>query len=1659
MKKNVFFLSLFLFLSLKSFSQDFMMQAWYWNYPKVPSGANWINTLNGQASGLNGKFTYMWLPPLAKPASGNNSNGYDPRDLYDYGQYNAGCPWGYRTGLNNLINNYNSFNIKAVADVVYNHRDGGRMENNPAVENWMKNFNGNGSPYPNDRVRCALPLGTGTLNGAGDYYFKFSSASGNTGSYGNKPYRMVMYTNKTPIGNLAPEVEAEPNGGGDCSQPFSTLTLGRPMNCVTDASGCLTDEFKISIAANQFNAADTLYISFTNTGGDFSDHRPYGCWNASRSADVINEVRYQTATNYNSMPSGQGGMNYLNFKPNGVNPTSLQGDWDWMWFFYDLEQSNPNTMTVLKDWTRWNWSNVGIKGFRMDAIKHFPPGSVSEILNDLHTNSMNPGMIVGESFDYNPYALKGWVDQVTGGMTSGAQSAMKVRVFDFALRLALKNACDGFGYDVRNVYSSGVVGAAGGNGFNTVTFVNNHDFRGPGEPVQNDPKLAYAYILTNNTVGVPCVYYPDYYGVSYANAPTVNLQSEINQLIDIHKQHIFGSNQLEYLNQNGSFYLNGSNYISASSGAGPAQTMIYQIKNGVSGRDVIVCINFSGSTLKVDHLINGSGNPQNTVFNDLMGNSAFPQAQVDAQGRIYIELPPRSYSVWLRQSGQPPAPVSLTATNVTNVTCAGGNNGSATVSATGGASGCNYSYLWSNGQSGPTATNLTAGVYSVLAYCGNQNGGYQVTITAPPAITINTPTTVPVSCAGAGSATVSATGGTGAINYAWSNNQIGATVPITTAGVYTVTATDANGCKKTTTANVSGNTTAPTAQITGGGNITCVNASVNLTTPANASFQYKWAGPNGNLPNTTNTITATAGGNYTVTVTNTANSCTKTSSVTVTANTTPPTAQINVSGQINCSNNTATLTNAITGSGYQYAWQSPTGATSASASYTVTTGGTYNLTVTNSQNGCKSVAIPTSVSESKTPPTISVSSPNNVIGCSNPIVTINASATGTGNNFSYTWSGPGITAGSGTPSVAVNAAGTYTVAVKDLNNNCTATKTFAVSNSNTTTVVTATSSAPSVSCANPTVTLNASAINAVSYSWAGPSGFTANTQNPSVGNAGLYTVTATEANGCKGIATVTVQDNKVAPTFNVTGNSGICNNQSTTLGTSNSYTNYIWSNGATTPTISITTAGTYTVSVTGSNGCIGTASKTLSNALQPVVNIPTDTLDCTKKSTVLNITTPSQLATTTWTGPGSFTSNVLSPTFYTPGIYTLVATTTQGCSQSFNATLYQGKDAVAVTIGGITALCAGATSTIIEATPNLGTYLWSTGETTNAINVDTPGSYTVTATNAQGCQGLAAVNVSVGQNPIVTASDVNACQGQTAQLSANVTNVTSNITYTWTDDNNLNAVTQNLAIQNVAPTNVGFYYVTAKNEEGCIGTDTILLNVSPTMNISLSSKQDCNNNAVITTNINGGVPTYQYKWNSNNANANTITVTAPASVVLTVTDNFGCTASSNTLDLKAIVPMKLTTTIKPATTNNDGEIDLTVAGPTGTFTYLWSNGAITEDVKNLAPGTYCVEVIDNNGCKQNDCFVVAKSTVSVKENDLSKSLMVFPNPALDIVTIEVKGNITLQKMQLFDDKGRLLSTFGGEIRQIDMSDYPSAIYFLHCIAKDGSAVKRIVKMD
>ncbi|MEZ4968836.1 MAG: SprB repeat-containing protein [Flavobacteriaceae bacterium] len=447
-----------------------------------------------------------------------------------------------------------------------------------------------------------------------------------------------------------------------------------------------------------------------------------------------------------------------------------------------------------------------------------------------------------------------------------------------------------------------------------------------------------------------------------------------------------------------------------------------------------------------------------------------------------------------------------------NISCFGGSNGSATVTATGGTAG--YAYSWApTGGTAATATGLTAGTYTVTVTDANSCTATQsFTITEPTTLTATPSAQTNVSCNGGanGSATVAVTGGTP--GYTYSGHPLGTAATATglTAGTYTVTVTDANSCTATQSFTIT-EPTALTATPSAQTNVSCnggANGSATVAVTGAPGYTYSWA-PTGGTAATATGLTA---GTYTVMVTD-ANSCTATQSFTITEPTTltaTPSAQTNISCN-GGANGSATV--AVTGGapGYTYSW-APTGGTAATA--TGLTAGTYTVTVTDA-NSCTATQSFTITEPTTLTATPSAQTNVSCNGGANGSATV--AVTGGTPGYTYSWAPTGGTAATATGLTA----GTYTVMVTDANS-CTATQSFTITEP---TALTATPSAQTnVSCnggANGSATVAVTGDTRV-YLFLGTHWGTAATATGLT--AGTYTVTVTDANSCTATQSFTITE-------------------------------------------------------------------------------------------------------------------------------------------------------------------------------------------------------------------------------------------------------------------------------------------------------------------------------------------------------------------------------------------------------------------------------------------------------------------------------------------------------------------------------------------------------
>ncbi len=366
--------------------------------------------------------------------------------------------------------------------------------------------------------------------------------------------------------------------------------------------------------------------------------------------------------------------------------------------------------------------------------------------------------------------------------------------------------------------------------------------------------------------------------------------------------------------------------------------------------------------------------------------------------------------------------------NKTDVLCNGSATGTASVSVSGGTGA--YSYSWSpSGGTGATATGLAAGSYTVTIKDANLCQTTRSFTIGQPAVLTATTSQVNATCSTNGLAAVTVSGGSGSYTYSWSpSGGSSAFATGLTAGNYSVTVTDANGCTLTKTFTItSTNTLTATQSQT---NILCNGANTGTATvvPAGAPgpFTYVWSPSGGSAA----TATGLSAGNYSVTITAT-NGCSIVKNFTITQpnfiTATTSKTDVTCSGG---SNGTATVNPAGGTGAYTYVW-APSGGTGATASGL--SAGTYVVTIKDA-NLCQTTK---SIIITEPNAITAFTSQTNVTCNGGTDGTATVSPTGGTGSYTYSWAPFG---GTGATASGL-AAGTYTVTIKD-GNLCQTTKTF-----------------------------------------------------------------------------------------------------------------------------------------------------------------------------------------------------------------------------------------------------------------------------------------------------------------------------------------------------------------------------------------------------------------------------------------------------------------------------------------------------------------------------------------------------------------------------------------------------------------------------------------
>lgn len=553
------------------------------------------------------------------------------------------------------------------------------------------------------------------------------------------------------------------------------------------------------------------------------------------------------------------------------------------------------------------------------------------------------------------------------------------------------------------------------------------------------------------------------------------------------------------------------------------------------------------------------------------------------------------------------------------------------------------------------------------------------------------------------------------------NNETSYSLVVSSAGQYSLSVTDSNGCSTSDTVQL--NSIVQLADDTA----FCAGNSLTLDA-GNPNASYIWQDGSNNQ-----TFQADTSGTYYVEVTR-SSGCKGYDTTNITVQDLP-----NVSLRTDtafCHGGSVTLN--AGNDGVNYTWQDGSGTNT----YTADTSGNYYVTVTNA-NGCQN-SDSTSITVYPAP---TVDLGNDTSFCTGDSLTLDAGNTG----ISYLWQN-----GDTMQTLTVKQGGQYHVQV---------TNSFGCANSDTINVsVDPLPNKPlnddTIICQSDQITLNAQNTGA-NYMWKDGS----NSQFFTVSDSGLYWVQINSQQGCQVDDSIQV-DTQANPNVDLGTDTSLCNGQSITLNAGD-WTNYTWQNGSAEDSFQVNQAGQYHVQVKDTLGCSGSDTVNVQFTNNPSVNLGQDTAFCHGASLILDAGSWSDY---TWQDGSSNQLFTVSDS----GKYYVQVENTEGCKGS-DTIMVNTKASPSVDLGNDTTICSGEVLTLDAG--SWDGYLWQDGSQSQTFTVTDAGSYHVEVTNQVGCANADTIQVGINPSPQVSLGlDTTICPGSSLTLDAG-----QGTTYQWSD--------------------------------------------------------------------------------------------------------------------------------------------------------------------------------------------------------------------------------------------------------------------------------------
>ena len=863
-------------------------------------------------------------------------------------------------------------------------------------------------------------------------------------------------------------------------------------------------------------------------------------------------------------------------------------------------------------------------------------------------------------------------------------------------------------------------------------------------------------------------------------------------------------------------------------------------------------------------------------------------------------------------------------------------------------------------------------------------------------------------------------GGREPYTYEWTNasGRVVSTdemVAVVEPGAYTVLVTGANGCAASAAVVVHEDNEPPVVEASVSGNLTCADTAVTLSATVSGGrppYATRWSDADGTCVGTALSVIVDEPGDYTLTVTG-ANGCAASAAVVVHEDNEPPVVEASVSGDLTCVDTAVTLSATVSAgrTPYTIAWHDADGiCISTFPSVVVDQPGRYTVTVTGA-NAC-TVSANVVVDEDNQPPIVEAKV-DGTLTCSTCEVKLSADISDGRAPYDIAWTNAaGVCIGAST-SVVVTEPGPYTVTVTGANG-CAASAAVDV-DEDTQTPVIETSVPGTLSCAVTAITLSAKISGGrapFTIAWTDASDVCIGT-SPSVevDRAGRYTVTVSGTNGCTTSATVDVSENKAPPAVSasvdgiltcVTGEVALV---ATIEGGSEPYT-IVWTDAidvciGTSPSVVVDEPGRYEVSVTGANGCSGSAAVFVSEDKEPPVLLASadGILTCKTPHVTLDAAVSGGRAPfkTTWRdATGVCIGTSPSIVVDRPGGYTVTVTGANGCTASGAVVVTEDRTPPSVSASAAGTLTCTVSEVELVATVDGGRppyeILWTdaSGErigTTATVLADRAGLYTVTVHGANGCS--AAATVTVGEDvapPIVDLGPDQelTCDGREILLDAVPKDLsTGPYTYLWRA-----ACCDPVGVDStLCVREPGTYTVTVAGANGCTATDSITVRDGiepPVIDLGPDVTLTCAEPKIVlcACPVGGCTGPYVYLWHRDGEElletSAELLVGAPGTYAATVTDVDGRSTTDSIVVYDGIEPPIVDLGLDRMLTCAEPEIVLFASlssGCTGPYAYLWQRDGeelfeTSAELPVHIAGTYSVTVTDIDGRSTSDSVVV-----------------------------------------------------------------------------------------